>query len=381
MIPTTAFLQSIPISLHAWQRQGSLTARRPRHAHKPTVRRVTRVHIVRAAVQQDHYQILDIPEDADAQAVKRAYRRSALKNHPDVSDAPDARQRFICIQEAYTVLSDQSRRATYDRRRRAGAYSPGSSNFPGFDSGFDTSEFTRKWSEANPMPKDIDDSIGNIFSDIFSGVADAVNTGTSASGGVVEDFIDFLEKRVDGFSNSSASRGTRASKVDDDALRSSDEDVLKAEIDDARFVVEQLRQRKRKAEGEEESLNDRARQWRDRADRADRLRDYETRDAARDSETELRTEARRFGGRVDETVVLIRKQEDRLSRFEKRLREVQSSPAKASSQRSASERQALSASQGQNRSTSSRQNSPPKSGKQEEAIDDELQKMKRELGL
>lgn len=50
----------------------------------------------------------------------------------------------------------------------------------------------------NPMPKDIDDNFRSIFSDLISAVANAINGGALGSGGVVEDFTQFLEHRDDG---------------------------------------------------------------------------------------------------------------------------------------------------------------------------------------
>jgi curved DNA-binding protein len=63
---------------------------------------------------KDYYQILGVARDADAQALKRAYRRLARKYHPDVSSEPDAQARFIQVGEAYEVLKDANKRTAYD---------------------------------------------------------------------------------------------------------------------------------------------------------------------------------------------------------------------------------------------------------------------------
>lgn len=365
----------------------------------------------------DHYKVLGVAEEADLATIKRAYRRAALKNHPDVSDAPDAREQFMKIQEAYSVLSDDKRRASYDRMRRVGFSSStsgaGFGGFGGFASDTNAAEFARRWRENNPMPEDLNDNFSSIFSDLFSGVADAVNNsagvaGKEGGGGVVEDFIDFLERRVDGFSssvnnnnssnNSSSSSGSNNTERryggfkkdsgigdsnDDDVLRSKDEDVLRAEIDDARFVIDQLRQRRRKAQTQEDELQERVRQWQDRADRADKLRDYDTRDAALDRADDLIAEARRFATRVDESTRHIRKQEARLRRIEERLKEVQEIPP-PSPPRPPSQSSASSSSTSDRVRTSGKSNktaSNTSSGNQEDAIDQELDRMKRELGL
>ncbi len=71
-------------------------------------------------VQRDYYEVLGVPHDADQKAIKDAFRRLALKYHPDRNKSPDAEERFKEIAEAYAVLSDPSKRAQYDRRGFAG---------------------------------------------------------------------------------------------------------------------------------------------------------------------------------------------------------------------------------------------------------------------
>ncbi len=69
---------------------------------------------------QDFYELLGVARDADAGDIKKAYRRKARALHPDVSEEPDAEERFRRVTEAYEVLSDDQRRATYDRYGEAG---------------------------------------------------------------------------------------------------------------------------------------------------------------------------------------------------------------------------------------------------------------------
>lgn len=63
----------------------------------------------------DYYQILGVPSNASAEQIKKAYRAKARKLHPDVNNSPDAEDQFKAVNEAYEVLSDQNKRAVYDR--------------------------------------------------------------------------------------------------------------------------------------------------------------------------------------------------------------------------------------------------------------------------
>jgi molecular chaperone DnaJ len=65
-------------------------------------------------VSGDYYEVLGVPRDADTKAIKDAFRQLARRYHPDISTEPDAEQRFKEIAEAYGVLSDPARRASYD---------------------------------------------------------------------------------------------------------------------------------------------------------------------------------------------------------------------------------------------------------------------------
>ncbi|HET9213944.1 MAG TPA: molecular chaperone DnaJ [Gaiellaceae bacterium] len=68
-----------------------------------------------ATTRRDYYEILGVPRDADEKAVKSAFRRLARELHPDVSDHPEAQERFREATEAYEVLSKSETRELYDR--------------------------------------------------------------------------------------------------------------------------------------------------------------------------------------------------------------------------------------------------------------------------
>src|SRR5947209_7807526 len=85
---------------------------------------------------RDYYEVLGVSRDADDATIKKAFRRLARELHPDVnSHDPEAEEKFKQAAEAYEVLSDPDRRATYDRYGheglRSGGYAP---NFEGFGS-------------------------------------------------------------------------------------------------------------------------------------------------------------------------------------------------------------------------------------------------------
>jgi len=211
------------------------------------------------------------------------------------------------------------------------------------------------------MPEDIGDNFSSIFSDLFSGVKSAVET---ESPGIVEDFVDFLEKNVGIGSPSSSSDGLEDSL--EEILLSSDEGVLAAEEDDALFVQNQLETRREKLREEKEAASRRAEDWARRARAAESQRDYITRDAAKDREADLRKEVRRFEKRARKTAELIRDQEVRLKKIRRRLDEVRRGVGT-----SARRAPAGSTASGFNDSRA----------KQKEAIDEELERMKREMGL
>jgi molecular chaperone DnaJ len=130
------------------------------------------------ATKKDYYETLGVARGADTEDIRKAYRKLARKYHPDLNPGDkSAEERFKKVQEAYDILSDDSKRKVYDQY---GFYSEnvpppnsgGQSSGPGFG-GFDFSEYLRQQQAAGggagagyEAPEGF--SGGGGFRDIFS---------------------------------------------------------------------------------------------------------------------------------------------------------------------------------------------------------------------
>ena len=86
---------------------------------------------------KDYYKILGINKNANDDEIKKAYRKMALKYHPDKNKSPGAEEKFKEIAEAYDVLSDQKKREIFDRYGEEGLKSqPGGMGSGGAPGGF-----------------------------------------------------------------------------------------------------------------------------------------------------------------------------------------------------------------------------------------------------
>ena len=103
-------------------------------------------------MKPDYYQTLGVPRDADAATIKKAYRRLAQKYHPDKNlDNPEAAaEKFKPVQEAYHILSDEEKKAAYDR--------------------FGHDAFQRG---NGAPPPDFSGVFDDLFSDFFSGASNS----------------------------------------------------------------------------------------------------------------------------------------------------------------------------------------------------------------
>jgi molecular chaperone DnaJ len=76
--------------------------------------------------EMDYYEVLEVSRDCTGAELKKAYRKLALKYHPDRNpDDKEAEEKFKVVNEAYQVLSDDEKRAIYDRYGKEGLQGQG----------------------------------------------------------------------------------------------------------------------------------------------------------------------------------------------------------------------------------------------------------------
>jgi molecular chaperone DnaJ len=94
--------------------------------------------------KRDYYDVLGVSRGASTDEIKKAYRKQALKYHPDRNPGnKDAEEKFKEATEAYEVLRDSDKRSRYDQFGHAGVTGAGAEGFGGFSGGFDLSDALR----------------------------------------------------------------------------------------------------------------------------------------------------------------------------------------------------------------------------------------------
>jgi curved DNA-binding protein CbpA len=303
--------------------------------------------------------VLGVERGATAAQIKQAYRRLALRSHPDVNKAPDAEATFAKIAEAYSVLSDEKKRATYNRG--AGSWSSASSSSRRRSSsttdpwsGFDPSDPTgwatrsrdpaaqaaaeerrRRWREENPTPDELGDSFGSLFNDVVSGVVQAV----SGSG----DWLSLLDELT-------LADGPELATL----LRSRDVSMLREELESSRWVQQTLGNRIERLEREVKDAD---------ADLVDFRRDNArvsggsgAGSMSRSLERDLERDVRRRRERLADARRLLAQAKTREQRIEARITEVRNGPPAGSGSGTRSKPRAL------------------------PSVDDELEMLKKKMG-
>jgi len=133
---------------------------------------------------RDYYEILGVTRGADADEVKRAYRKLARKFHPDVSKEKNAEEKFKEVQEAYEVLRDSEKRAAYDQLGRD--FRNGQQFRPPPD-----------WSQRFGNSGNQRFSDLNGFSDFFSSLFGGSGSGFGAGGGQTDADAGHLDVTVE----------------------------------------------------------------------------------------------------------------------------------------------------------------------------------------
>ena len=179
---------------------------------------------------RDYYQILGVSKTADADAIKKAFRKLARKYHPDVSKEPDAAARMSEINEANNVLSDPEKRAAYDalgNRHQAGQdFRPP----PDWNSGNEYSGAGMSDAEAQGFSE----FFAKMFGDTGRGPADHGGRRHSGAGGQQMRGDDHHAKVVidlaDAYNGSTRAITLRAARLDEAGHVVSDERTLNVNI-------------------------------------------------------------------------------------------------------------------------------------------------------
>ncbi|XP_010483601.1 PREDICTED: dnaJ homolog subfamily B member 8-like isoform X1 [Camelina sativa] len=160
-------------------------------------RRRSRIIVPRARVSP--YEILGVSQSATPQDIKRAYRKLALKYHPDVNKEANAQEKFLKIKHAYTTLINS------DSRRKYGSESSRASYSTGQTSRKSDRQVEEDFYGLGEFVRDVQITVGDFFKDLQEEYnnweASASSQGKPKSlweelGEIGEEFVEFLEKEL-----------------------------------------------------------------------------------------------------------------------------------------------------------------------------------------
>ncbi|GAQ84079.1 chaperone DnaJ-domain superfamily protein [Klebsormidium nitens] len=168
-------------------------------------RRNWRVHAAaRDSDGKSYYELLGVPESADDKEIKKAYRRMALKYHPDVNKEKNAEAVFVKIKQAYTTLSDSKSRSQYDSELRGGAWGFPSGGATDWDP-LDPFGYKKKRTTGGKQEEEEFYGLGDFFRDLQKevegwqsdrGSSEAPKSLWEEMAEVGEEFVEFLEQEL-----------------------------------------------------------------------------------------------------------------------------------------------------------------------------------------
>ena len=215
----------------------------------PTAYRSRTIPLFLNLDSNDPFEVLDLQAtpDLEKKDIKRAYKRMAIKYHPDVitnqSSTPEEKKKanddFAKINWAYATLSgknqDDKSTSTKTSTTTAGRYTPphrrtSSSSYTPSNASTDWKDYMPKYNEEDYSTSG--DSLGSIFSDLLSGVAGAAASGGIGGASIFRDFIEFLEGNDMAGGNDDSNLST--------LLQTGSFQDIANEMDDTDLVVQQL---------------------------------------------------------------------------------------------------------------------------------------------
>lgn len=270
---------------------------------------------VRLAAVKNFYDLLGVSQEADAQDIRRAYRRQALRKHPDVNKAPGAAEEFDQLSRAYKTLVSPEERRKYDRQLRFGSEPSGQGVPGGARQASESPEARRRraeretrWRAANPMPEDLNDSFGAVLGDLLKGL------GSALEGNGLEDWLSYMETNTAG-----------AGSMESNDFSTMDVDALREELDDLELIVKTLDPKLRRLQDE---VNDSERLAMELLDRARASDNAVRRQAASERARSVRQEAAASRQQRDAVQAHIFRAQDRMGRLEEAIAQRSKQPSR-----------------------------------------------------